>query len=269
MSDERFLELVPLAALGALDGEERAAFEAALASSPVLQRELAAFKEAAGQIGAGTPPLAPASAVRERVMRATQPAGAPVSRRAQQPAAPRASWLVPALAAALVGSVALGLLQTRRLVAERAAALADANEARQQADRARAEADALREALAREVAFRDLVTLPETRVASLAGLAAAPQARARIVWHQTRQEAVLVATGLTPAPPGKAYELWIIAKAAPVPAGVFQVDARGRAVFRLPPGLSYLDVKTFAITVEPEAGTLAPTGPMVLAGAVS
>ena len=111
--------------------------------------------------------------------------------------------------------------------------------------------------------------LPETRVASLAGLAAAPQARARVVWHASRKEAVLVATGLTPAPPGKAYELWIIAKAAPVPAGVFQVDAQGRAVFRLPAGLSYEDVKTFAITVEPEAGTQAPTGPMVLAGAVS
>ena len=51
MSDERFLELVPLAALGALDGEERAAFEAAMASSPVLQRELAAYKETAGRIG--------------------------------------------------------------------------------------------------------------------------------------------------------------------------------------------------------------------------
>ena len=49
MSDERFLELVPLAALGALDGEERAAFEAAMASSPVLQRELAAYKETAGR----------------------------------------------------------------------------------------------------------------------------------------------------------------------------------------------------------------------------
>jgi anti-sigma-K factor RskA len=78
-----------------------------------------------------------------------------------------------------------------------------------------------------------------------------------------------IATGLTLAPAGYVYELWIIAKAAPVPAGIFQVDAQGRAVFRLPPGLQYADVKTFAVTREPEGGTQAPTGPMVLAGAVS
>jgi anti-sigma-K factor RskA len=47
------------------------------------------------------------------------------------------------------------------------------------------------------------------------------------------------------------------------------VDAQGRAVFRLPAGLELAGVKTFAVTVEPEAGTTAPTGPMVLAGAVS
>ena len=163
----------------------------------------------------------------------------------------------------------LGVVQSRRLTAELEAALAEARQAREALQSAQAEAAELRDALAREVAFRDLVSLPETRVASLAGLAAAPQARARIVWHPERREAVLVATGLSPAPPGKVYELWIIAKAAPVPAGLFHVDAQGRAVFRLPAGLAYADVKTFAVTVEPEGGTQAPTGPMVLAGAVS
>jgi anti-sigma-K factor RskA len=144
-----------------------------------------------------------------------------------------------------------------------------AREARETAQQAQAEAAALRESLAAEVAFRELVSHPETRVVSLAGLAAAPEARARVVWHAGRGEAVLVASGLAPAPAGKAYELWIIAKAAPVPAGVFQVDAQGRAVFRLPAGLELAGVKTFAVTVEPEGGVPAPSGPMVLAGAVS
>jgi len=280
MSDERFLELVPLAALGALDGEERAAFEAALAASPALQRELAAYEELIGRIGAEALPVPPSSVVRERLLRATRPAPsasaaprpAPAPRHAPAPSVPAPrSWLLPALGAAalLLLSVGLGVVQSRRLTAELQAALADAREAREALQRAQAEASALSEALAREVAFRDLVSLPETRVASLAGLAAAPQARARIVWHAGRSEGVLVATGLAPAPAGKAYELWIIAKAAPVPAGVFHVDAQGRAVFRLPAGLQYADVKTFAITIEPEAGTQAPSGPMVLAGAVS
>ena len=109
----------------------------------------------------------------------------------------------------------------------------------------------------------------ETRVASLAGLQAAPAAQGRIVWHAGRGEAVFVASGLAAAPAGKAYELWIIARATPVPAGVFQVDAQGRVVFRLPAGLELRGVKTFAVTVEPAAGVPAPTGAMVLAGAVS
>jgi anti-sigma-K factor RskA len=159
----------------------------------------------------------------------------------------------------------------QRNAARREAAFerAAAQEARQVAQRAQAESASLREALAIEVAFRELVIRPQSRVASLAGLAPAPEANARVVWHSERREAVLLASGLAPAPAGKAYELWIIAKAAPVPAGVFQVDPQGRAVFRLPAGLDFAGVKTFAVTLEPEAGVPAPTGPMVLAGAVS
>jgi len=260
MNEERLLELVPLAALGALDGEERAAFEAALASSPVAQRELLAYQELVGRLGLATAPSQPSAVLRERLLRETRPE------------LPRAGWLVSALAAGLVAALA-GLLLFR---SERDAALreiaaleAAARDARETAHKAQAETAAVRESLAGEVAFRELVSLPETRVVSLAGLQAAPEARARVVWHAGRGEAVLVASGLTPAPPGKAYELWIIAKAAPVPAGVFQVDAQGRAVFRLPAGLEFAGVKTFAVTVEPEGGTLAPTGAMVLAGAVS
>ena len=170
--------------------------------------------------------------------------------------------------AALAG---LALVFAQRNAARREAAFerAAAQEARQVAQRAQAEAASLREALAIEVAFRELVIRPQSRLASLAGLEPAPQANARVVWHAERREAVLLASGLAPAPAGKAYELWIIAKASPVPAGVFQVDPQGRAVFRLPAGLDFADVKTFAVTLEPEAGVPAPTGPMVLAGAVS
>ncbi len=241
MNQERLLELVPLAALGALDGEERAAFEAALAPSPELRRELAAYQELVGRLGLAAGERPPSEPARERLLAATRPA---------EPA-PRRAWLAPALAASLIAALA-GLLLVK---SER--------------DTARRELLALRETLASEVAFRELVGLPETRVVNLAGLAAAPDAQARVVWHSGRGEGVILASGLAPAPSGKAYELWLIASGAPVPAGVFHVDASGRAVFRLPPGLDFAGVKTFAVTVEPEAGVAAPTGAMVLAGAVS
>jgi hypothetical protein len=260
MNAERLLELVPLAALGALDGEECSAFEAQLASSPAARGELEAYQELVGRLGLATGPSQPAAALRERVLGATRPA------------APRRAWLAPALAAGLVAALAVLLLvRNQRDVArlQVAALEAEAREANAAATRAQAEATALREALASEVAFRELVSHSETRVASLSGLQAAPTAQGRMVWHAGRGEAVFVASGLAAAPAGKAYELWIIARATPVPAGVFQVDAQGRVVFRLPAGLELRGVKTFAVTIEPAAGVPAPSGPMVLAGAVS
>jgi hypothetical protein len=133
----------------------------------------------------------------------------------------------------------------------------------------RAELSSARATLAREQGLRDLVGHPDARLAKLAALPPAPGAAARVVWHPETREAWLLASGLAPAPPGKGYEVWVIGKGAPVPAGVFQVGADGKAVFRLPTVDETAQVKTFAVTVEPAQGTPAPTGPMVLAGAVS
>lgn len=255
MSDDRLVELAPLAALGALDGEDRAAFESELAASPAAQRELAAFEEIAGRIGLASAPVAPSLALRGRVLAAAAPTVQASARR----------WAPLAMAAALIAALA-GVVALR---AERDAArreVADLNVANQAA---REEMAALRQRLAREAAVRELLANADSRVASLAGLPAAPGARARVVWNAARREAVLLATGLPPAPAGKAYEVWVIAAAAPVPAGVFQVDAEGKAVFHLPALDDIARVKTFAVTLEPAGGVPAPTGPMVLAGAAS
>ncbi len=129
------------------------------------------------------------------------------------------------------------------------------------------ERDGARARLVQEQAFRALFGQPDSRVASLGGLPAAPKARGRVVWNPVSKEAMLLASGLDRTPEGKAYEVWVIAQGAPVPAGTFQVDALGGALFRLPALDDVARVKTFAVTLEPAAGTLAPTGPMVLAGA--
>ena len=133
---------------------------------------------------------------------------------------------------------------------------------------ARTELATLQRQLTQEVSFRELVGQRESRQVLLAGLEPAPAAVARAVWNPGTREAVLLVTGLAPAPPGKVYEAWVIAGGAPVPAGTFQADADGKAVLRLPMVDETRSVKTFAVTIEPAGGTAAPTGPMVLAGAV-
>ena len=47
------------------------------------------------------------------------------------------------------------------------------------------------------------------------------------------------------------------------PAGVFKVDASGRGTLRVDPTGG--PAAKFAVTLEPEAGVPAPTGPIVLA----
>jgi anti-sigma-K factor RskA len=176
-----------------------------------------------------------------------------------------------ATAAAVLFAVSFFVMRAERDEARRAAKAAreEADQARGQALRAQAELRAARESLSRETAFRTLVSQPQSRLVDLGPLPPAPKARARILFDPASGEAVLIASGLDPAPEGKGYEVWVIGKSAPVPAGVFQVDASGNAVHRLPLVAEVSRAKTFAVTLEPAAGVPAPTGPMVLAGAVS
>jgi anti-sigma-K factor RskA len=124
----------------------------------------------------------------------------------------------------------------------------------------------LKEELARQESLVTIFQDPATQVASLSGLAPAPEAKARLLWHATAG-GLLVAQGLPPAPAGKAYELWAITgTGAPVPAGVFAVDARGVGSLRVAPLRSGAPPDTFAVTLEPADGVTAPTGSMYLVG---
>jgi len=78
------------------------------------------------------------------------------------------------------------------------------------------------------------------------------------VFVNSKQGVLLIASNLPPAPAGKTYEMWVIPKGgAPRPAGTFQAGAQGTAMHILP-GVVESSV-TLAVTVEPEAGSPAPT----------
>jgi len=125
---------------------------------------------------------------------------------------------------------------------------------------------ALNDQLAAYRSAADLLRDPATRVVTLRGLGPSPGATGWLIWHQTAGGQLFVAN-LPPAASGKAYELWTIGEGAPRPAGVFRVDAEGRATHRVEPVEGGKPVKVFAVTLEPEGGVPAPTGPMVLASA--
>ena len=278
MTDERLLEMLPLAALGVLDGADRVYFEARLSGDERARRELLAFEQVVARIGFATEPVLPGPGLRARLLAeatgerggAPAPETAPVVAERARPRPGRVPTLLAA-AAALALAVGWAVVRHQRDEARRHAEAArlEAKTAVGQAQRAMEERDAAHRRLDEERALRLLLARPGSRVASLAGLAPAPEAHGRVVWDPASHEAVLLAGGLTPAAEGRAYEVWVIAQGAPVPAGLFQVDAEGRATVRLSAVEEVERVKTFAVTLEPAGGTAAPTGPMVLAGAAS
>jgi anti-sigma-K factor RskA len=278
VTDERLMEMAPLYALGALDGEDLAEFGRSLGGSVDLQGEVAAYEAVVGRLALAHAAAPPARTHRSRTLGAAGFFPAAVSGATPAPSSVRPagarpiSWLAAAASiAAVVFLVLWGKrdLDYRKVAREAEAQRVKAERLELDVQQAHLQLAAVQEQLGREVAFRELVAHRASRQTNLAGLPAAPSAAARVVWNPATREAVLLAAGLDPAPPGKVYEAWVIANGAPAPAGTFQVDETGKAVFRLPTVDETAMPRTFAVTLEPEGGTRTPTGPMVLAGAVS
>lgn len=255
MNRDEIQELAAGYALGSLDADDRARFEALLREGdPVAVAGLREFESAVVAVAEELREVPPPSAkgvLMDRIA-ADRPALRPAPAVAR--AARRRIW--PAV---WIGAMAAGL-------AAIAVGLAvSTSYERRVADLTR-EATELRAELGRQQSVLAILRDPSTQLVALAGQAPSPEARARMLWHSSTG-GIFVAAGLPPAPAGKAYQLWAIAgQGAPVSAGVFSVDARGTGSLRVPPlpGVGRVDV--FAVTLEPAGGLPAPSGAMYLVG---
>jgi len=257
---DEIVELAAGYALGALDEDDRARFEALLDAGDVEARAaLREFEATVRDVAAETaepPPPAVKAAVMARIDAERRSRGAVTEiLSAPRAAAPRRSpWTV-----VLVGAMAAG-------IAAIAVGLAVSTVYDRRIDQLGRQQAQLQQELARQQELMTILQDPATRIIALAGLPAAPDARGRMLWH-AKAGGLLVTQGLPPAPEGKAYELWVISgKDAPVPAGVFTVDARGVGSIRVAPVAGGGEPDTFAVTLEPAGGVPAPTGSMYLVG---
>ncbi len=259
MSHDAWAEQADVYALGALDSAELAQFEAHLATGCATCAErIRETREALTLLPRSLPTVAPPPALRARVLAsiaAERPAaGAPVALQAERRRGRGlwwAGWAGLAAAAALLLVVNTQLSKTRQ-------------EVRTLEDRL---ATLQTELAQREETLRFLSD-PNVRYVSLAGLKPTPEASAWLLWNATTRQGLLLARGLPAPPAGHAYELWALAGARPVPAGVFGVDPSGRALLRLPQLPADQSFDAFAVTLEPAGGVPAPTGPMHLHGKV-
>jgi len=224
--------LAGLYALDALDGDERARFEAYLATSVEAQEEVAGFRAAAAemsQVSSAQPP----AGLRERVLAevATTRQDVPVVRLADRRST-RIRQVVVSIAAALALVVAgLGgyLLN----------------------DAGGGETSELASLLSRpDTQFTDL------RVGDTENVGG------RLVYSPAAGTAIIVSDTMAPLDSSETYEAWRIDANGASKAGTFRPDADGNVEAKV---LASLDgALAVAITVEPAGGSDTPTEPILL-----
>lgn len=249
---DQFADDLVLLALETLQGDERVTLEKHLEGCSSCRSELERLRGDMALLALSASGPAPPRRSRERLLKAI--ANEP---RAQKiGAARRSSWtLLPWLAAAALLLVAGFFWQQSDRLAQRVARLQDASAQLQtQLERAR------------EV-VSTLTSTDALRV-TLVAAQAPPQPQGKAIYVRERSSLIFLASNMPALPPQRSYELWLIpTNGAPIPAGMFKPDARGSATVVEPPLPGGVEAKAFAITVEPEQGSSAPTMPIVMMGA--
>jgi anti-sigma-K factor RskA len=248
---EQFAEDLALYALAALQGDERVALEQHLEGCAGCRRELEQLRGDMALMALSTAGPAPPVRARQRLLQAV----ALEPRRAAAPAR-RVWWaLVPWVAAAAL-AVGLFFLWLQNSNLQRQITSLQSESARQLAELQRA----------REVV--STLTATDAMRVTLVAAKTPPQPQGKAIYVRDRSSLIFLASNFQPLPPQKAYELWLIpTTGAPIPAGVFKPDAHGSATVINPPLPAGVEAKAFAITVEPESGSSAPTLPIVMIGA--
>ena len=90
------------------------------------------------------------------------------------------------------------------------------------------------------------------------------------VFVHSKLGVLLIASNLPPAQAGKTYEMWVIPKGgSPRPAGLFQSEGGGTAMHILSGPLDVGTLGAVAVTLEPEAGSPAPTSTPIIVAALA
>ena len=108
---------------------------------------------------------------------------------------------------------------------------------------------------------------PNLKVVRLRGTASGSDIEGHVLLSSGSQ-VLFYGSRLPALPAGRAYQLWLIRGSAPaiVSAGVFQPNAQRRATVRFDSATLTSGVTAIAVTDEPEAGSLTPTGHKLLIG---
>ena len=249
---EQFAEDLSLYALGALGGEERRTVDQHLGECSACRLELYKLQGDLALLAFSASGPRPPARSRNRLMAAIakEPRGAQL----RQPA--RTTWWNRLGWAAAVAAIVIGVL-LKHENSDLRQRLADLETSFSKQDQQLLEAKQLLATL----------TSADAEHFTLVAGKTPPQPQGRVIYVRGSGTLVFLASGMPAIPPTKVYELWLIpTSGAPIPAGLFNPDAHGAASLIHPPLPTGVEAKAFAITVEPEAGSSAPTSQPIMVG---
>jgi anti-sigma-K factor RskA len=252
---EQFAEDLALLALGALQGEDRAAVEKHLEGCAACRLELEELRGDMAMMSMATTGPKPPQRSRQRLLDAI----AKEPRATAEQTRSRFHWWA-ALGWAMTVAMFLVVVQLRR---ENASLKDSVNSLAQMVGSNTVELENARRVL-------EPLTDPAAQRITLVAAKTQPQPQGKAFYLRNKTSLVFVASNLAPLPPDKIYELWLFPQngGAPIAAGLFKPDARGNATVVNPPGLpAGVDAKAFAVTLEPAEGPHdAPRGTGVMQG---
>jgi anti-sigma-K factor RskA len=240
MVHDDYKEMIPARALSALDAAEKQALNEHLENCAECRKDLENWQATAAALSLTPDPVEPSPQVRERILSEVRKE---VSSKVIpiRSASKRNIWssfgsLGTIAAVVLFAALSIGLAVLWRQ----------------------------NQKLTRENEFVELVNTPGARVSELSGVEPGQSATAKLA-HDRTGRAILMASKLRSVPQGKAYQLWfIVGNKPPVPGKTFVPDSAGNAVLKDELPREAIDANVFAITVEPERGSTAPTSPIYL-----
>jgi anti-sigma-K factor RskA len=244
MAHEDYKEMIPARALSALDVTEERALNEHLENCDECRKELEEWQATAATLAVVADPVEPSPKVRERILSEVRKELATpevIPFRSTSRNIWRSFGSLGAMAAVvLITALIVGLVVLWR------------------------ENGVVKDDLAHANELIQLAKSPGAKVSELKGVDLGAGATATLAYDKTGH-AMLMADKLPSVPRGKAYQLWfIVGKNPPMPGKTFAPDSAGKGMLKDQMPKEALDSAIFAITLEPEGGVNAPTGPIYL-----
>ncbi len=245
-------ESIPLLALGGLSPAEEARLEEHLAVCPSCRALLAEYQFVSAELAEQVPAVPVPAHLEAKLMRQVpaQAARARPAARTREPAArnvgfwrrtvPVARWVMAAAVVAfllLVGTAAALALQVQR------------------------------SGFVSPEAVADLFTTHDRKFVSLGGSTWSSKNPEGYVYLSPKNTtALLWLSGLPPIDYDHSYQVWLLHDGMRDNGGLFRPDYEGRAVVLIQAPRPLSDYTDIGITLEPAAGSPAPTSPRVIGG---